>query len=147
MTSYSVGIKTSLSQKPCIADKKLLWNAIWKSWSLIQNPSFKIARSAPWRRNHDDVISGLWFHVIPFITYWLLKPFSGFLSQKSHVRTILHFKYNIAIVRVLVKMCHACNTTIFIFAGFVVSLSLTHSVKCSVFYINRLYHPTSNISH
>jgi len=41
-----------------------------------------------------------------------------------------------AIVRVLVKMCQDCNTTIFIFAVFVVSLSLTPSVKCSVFYIN-----------
>jgi len=35
-----------------------------------------------------------------------------------------------------VKMCQDCNTTVFIFAVFVVSLSLTHSVKCSVFYIN-----------
>jgi len=35
-----------------------------------------------------------------------------------------------------VKMCQDCNTTIFIFAVFVVSLSLTPSVKCSVFYIN-----------
>jgi len=43
------------------------------------------------------------------------------------------FKYNIAIVGVLVKMCQDCNTTIFIFAAFVVSLSLIHSVKCSVF--------------
>ena len=34
------------------------------------------------------------------------------------------------------EMCQACNTTIFIFAVFVVSLSLTHCVKCSVFYIN-----------
>jgi len=33
-------------------------------------------------------------------------------------------------------MRQACNITIFIFAVFVVSLSLTHSVKCSVFYIN-----------
>jgi len=27
MTSYPVGNKTSLSGKPCIPDKKLLWNA------------------------------------------------------------------------------------------------------------------------
>jgi len=60
MTSYPVyNIKTSLSRKPCIQDEKLLWNAIRKSWSLFQNPSWKIAWSAPWRRNHDDVISGL----------------------------------------------------------------------------------------
>jgi len=39
-----------------------------------------------------------------------------------------------AIVGVLVKMCQDCNTTIFIFVVFVVSL--TPSVKCSVFYIN-----------
>jgi len=31
--------KTSLSRKPFIPDKKLLWNAISKSWSLFQNPS------------------------------------------------------------------------------------------------------------
>jgi len=31
---YPVGNKTSLSRKPCIADKKLLWNAIRKSRSL-----------------------------------------------------------------------------------------------------------------
>jgi len=35
MTSYPVGNKTSLSQKPCIPDKKLLWNAIRKSWSQL----------------------------------------------------------------------------------------------------------------
>jgi len=34
MTSYAVGNKTSLSRKPCIADKKLLWNAIRKSWKM-----------------------------------------------------------------------------------------------------------------
>jgi len=51
--------------------------------------------------------------VISFTTWRLLilKPFNVFLSQ-SH------------------------NTTMFIFALFVVSLSLTPSIKCSVFYIN-----------
>jgi len=34
MTSFPVGNKTSLSRKPCIADKKLLWITIMKSWSL-----------------------------------------------------------------------------------------------------------------
>jgi len=34
-----------------------------------------------------------------------------------------------------VKKCQDCNITIFIFAVFVVSLSLTPTVKCSVFYI------------
>jgi len=34
MTSCPVGNKTSLSRKPCIADKKLLWITIMKSWSL-----------------------------------------------------------------------------------------------------------------
>jgi len=34
MTSYPIGNKTSLSRKPCIADKKLLWITIMKSWSL-----------------------------------------------------------------------------------------------------------------
>jgi len=50
--------KTSLSRKPCIRDKKLLWNTISKFWSLFQNLSWKIAGSSPWRRNHDDVITG-----------------------------------------------------------------------------------------
>jgi len=59
MTSYPACNKTSLSRKRCIADKKLLWFAIRKSWSLFQNLSWKIAWSATWRRNHDDVISGL----------------------------------------------------------------------------------------
>jgi len=31
MTSCPVGNRTSLSQKPCIADKKLLWFTIMKS--------------------------------------------------------------------------------------------------------------------
>jgi len=35
MTSCPVGNKTSLSRKPCIADKKLLWITIMKSLSLI----------------------------------------------------------------------------------------------------------------
>jgi len=100
MTSYPVGNKTWLSRKLCMAAKMLLWN----SWSLFQNPSYKIvfsapggeltmatypgkpgmaaktllwiiimkywsvflqnpswiiARSVPWRRNHDDVLCGL----------------------------------------------------------------------------------------
>jgi len=59
MTSYPACNKTLLSQKPCIPDKKLLWITIRKSWSLFQNPSWKIAWSAPWWSNHDDVISGL----------------------------------------------------------------------------------------
>jgi len=59
MTSYPVGNKTSLSRKPCIADKRLLWNVMRKSWSHFQEPSCKTSWSAPWRRNNDDVISGL----------------------------------------------------------------------------------------
>jgi len=47
MLSYSAGNKTSLYRKPCIPDKKLLWNTVGKSWSLFQNPSWKIAWSAP----------------------------------------------------------------------------------------------------
>jgi len=47
MTSYPVGNKTSLPRKPCIPDKKLLWITIRKSWSLFQNPSWKIAWRAP----------------------------------------------------------------------------------------------------
>jgi len=57
ITSYQTSIKTSLSRKPCIPDGKLLCNTIRKSWSHFQNPSWKIAWSTRWRRNHDDVIS------------------------------------------------------------------------------------------
>jgi len=55
MTSYPVCNKTSISRKPCIPDKMLLWNVIRKSWSLFQNASWKIPCSTPWWRNHDDV--------------------------------------------------------------------------------------------
>jgi len=58
MTSYPACNKTSLSRKRCIADKKLFWNASRKSWPLLQNPTWKIACSAPWRRTDDDVMSG-----------------------------------------------------------------------------------------
>jgi len=57
-------------RKPCIPDKKLLWNTNRKSWSLFQNSSWKTAWSAPqmaksrWRdilfvikaRNHTSQI-------------------------------------------------------------------------------------------
>jgi len=59
MTSYPACNKTSLYRKPCTPDKKLLWNTMRKSWSLFQNPSWKIVWSVPCRRNHDDVISYL----------------------------------------------------------------------------------------
>jgi len=59
MTSYPPSNKTSLSRKQCIPDKKLPWHTIRKSWSLFQNPSWKNAWSAPCRRIHNDVISGL----------------------------------------------------------------------------------------
>jgi len=39
MTSFPVGNEISLFQKPCIADKKLLWITFRKSWSLFQNSS------------------------------------------------------------------------------------------------------------
>jgi len=58
MTSYPACNKISLSRKPCIAHKKLIRIFIRKSRSLFQNPSWKIAWSAPWRRTDDDVISG-----------------------------------------------------------------------------------------
>jgi len=59
MTSYPPCNKTALSRKPCILDKTLLRNTLGKSWSLFQNPSWKIAWSAPWWRNYYDVISYL----------------------------------------------------------------------------------------
>jgi len=43
ITSYPACNKTSLSRKPCILDKQLVWNAIRKSWPLFQNLSSKIA--------------------------------------------------------------------------------------------------------
>jgi len=69
------------------------------------------------------------FHYLMTIN---LETVQQFMSQKSHVRTILHLRY-IAIVRVLVKICQACNTNIYTFLVVVMSLSLTHNVKCSVF--------------
>jgi len=47
MTSYPVCNKTSISQKPYIADKKLLYITIRKLWSLFQNPSWKIVGQRP----------------------------------------------------------------------------------------------------
>jgi len=44
---YPACNETSLSRKPCITDKTLLWNTIRKSWSLFQIPSWKFAGSAP----------------------------------------------------------------------------------------------------
>jgi len=64
MTSYPVCNKTSLSRKTCIPDKKLLCNAIRKSWSLNHNPSRTISCSAPWRSTDDDVISD-WQILLP----------------------------------------------------------------------------------
>jgi len=57
MTSYPVGNTTSLSRKPYMPDKKLLWNAIRKYRSLFHNPIWKCACSSPWRRTDDDAIS------------------------------------------------------------------------------------------
>jgi len=42
MTSNPIGNETSLSWKPCVPDKKLLWYTTTKSWSLFQNPSWKM---------------------------------------------------------------------------------------------------------
>jgi len=67
MTSYPVCNKTSLSRKSCIPDTNLLWNAIRESWSLSQNPSSKIAWSAPWRKNHDNIISGWQYKLIRYL--------------------------------------------------------------------------------
>jgi len=55
--------KTSLSRKPYIRVKQLLWNAIRKSWSLFQNPSWKcvkrpLAQKTRWRH--------IWRHVRPW---------------------------------------------------------------------------------
>jgi len=64
MTSYPACNITSLSRKPCITEKKFMCNTISKSWSLFQNPSWKIAWSAPLRRNHDNVISGWQWNLV-----------------------------------------------------------------------------------
>jgi len=45
--SYPVGNTTSLSRKPCIVAKMLLWIINWKSRSLFQNPSWKRVCSVP----------------------------------------------------------------------------------------------------
>jgi len=48
MTSYPACNKTSLSRKPSIADKKLLWITIMKSWSLsnfyLKNSKYKFKK-------------------------------------------------------------------------------------------------------
>jgi len=62
MTSHPAGNKISLYRKPCIPDKKLLWNTMRKSWSLFQNPSWKIAWSAPWRWNHEIILLAIKAH-------------------------------------------------------------------------------------
>jgi len=58
MTSYPLVIKPRYLGNH-VSHTKLLWNTIRKSWSLVHNPSWKFAGSAPWRINHDNVISGL----------------------------------------------------------------------------------------
>jgi len=75
MTSYPVGNRTLLSRKPCIADKTLLWNAIRKSWSLLQNTSWKIA----W--NATLAAKSRWRHIDPLA----IKPhyLGNHASQKK----------------------------------------------------------------
>jgi len=57
ITSNPVGNTTSLSRKPCMVAKKLLWINYWKSRSLFQNLSRKSVYSVLWRRTDDDVMS------------------------------------------------------------------------------------------
>jgi len=64
ITSYPACNKSTLSRKPCIAYKKLQLIIIRKSWSLFQNPSWKIAWSARWQRNHNDVITYLQWKLV-----------------------------------------------------------------------------------
>jgi len=40
------------------SSETLLWNAIRKSWTLLQNPSWTCEYSAPWRRTDDDLLPG-----------------------------------------------------------------------------------------
>jgi len=47
MTSYPACNNSTSSRKPCIADKKLLLITIKKSWSLFQNPSWKLPGAPP----------------------------------------------------------------------------------------------------
>jgi len=81
------------SRKPCIVGEKLLWITNRKSWSLFQNPSGKSAWSAPWRRNHDDVISGLQWNLVISETMHAGKNYHGTLPG-SHGRSfrIRHVK-------------------------------------------------------
>src|SRR5664279_5312883 len=48
MTSFTVFKKTSLSQKRCVIEKKLLWNINRKSGSPFQNMSFNFTKGATW---------------------------------------------------------------------------------------------------
>jgi len=74
--SYPACNKTrSLSRKPCIPDKKLIWNAIRKAWSLFQNPSWKV-RAAPLAEDWQ------WRHI-----RFAIKPrYLG--NQASHIKLI-----------------------------------------------------------
>jgi len=83
---YPIFNKTSLSRKPCNVDKKLVWITMTKSCSLFQNPSWKIAWSAPWRRTDDDVISGRQYILVVGNHASQIKSYNGSL-WRSHVRS------------------------------------------------------------
>jgi len=87
MTSYPACNKTSLSRKPCIPDKTLLWTSIRMSWSLFQNPLWNSACSAPcwrdWRWRHKRLpIKPRYLRNHE----WELKTYYGTLSE-SHGRS------------------------------------------------------------
>jgi len=50
--------KCRITSNPFELGQKLPLTTNKKSWSIFQNPSWKIAWSAPWRRTDYDVISG-----------------------------------------------------------------------------------------
>jgi hypothetical protein len=58
MTSFPVYKKTSISRKGCVIEQKLPLLANRKLGLISQNLSMKTMSSAPYRRNHHDVISG-----------------------------------------------------------------------------------------
>jgi len=89
MTSFPVGY--------------LLWVAFRKSWSFLQNTSWTCACSTPWRRNHDDVISG-WLVTMGRIQEVMVVPSKYVmnmcvqhpLAEKSrwrHIRLAIKLRY------------------------------------------------------
>jgi len=94
MTSYPACNKSSLSQKPCIIDKKLLCMKCYQEVMVaLSEPSCKIMLSAPWWRNHDFVISSL-SDVTPTVYIVVIVPTRSCTNESN--RTV-SYAYNLIV--------------------------------------------------